>query len=728
MATISFYCSASNTNGTATATARVQVTFTYSTSNADATYSVTASQLSISSISYSGSSDITNRQNAALNLSSKVRNLTFSLSFDNKQIFSKSSCSIGGTYTVSGTQSVNKTTSTQAKTLKATGTTGGGSSTHTINVPTLTTYTISFNADGGTGAPGNQTKYYNTALTLSGTKPSKTGYTFSQWHGSNNVNYAAGGIVAAGVNQNVTLTAQWNINTYTVSYNANGGTGTLPPNQIKTYNVALSPLSDGNTLSQTHHLLDHWNTAQNNSGSSYDLGGTLSASVNQATTLYAQWLYVEPKVNIKSIDRIKGDYIHTTDGEIISGKTYYAQSTSSSHDGTLNKPHQYDSTIPNNNPRAEGLYEASSNRIDKMDEATSAIIEADFTWTNTFHNTQIRLQQPIVQVANGENSSFYPHVLWYTNPELTMAVDWSTTTSPITLYGYIDDMFETQQSYPIYITPKNELNGSLLDTGTTISYTLSSAYYTIDFLAGGEGLAFGMASTQAGFYCGMNALFRDRSGVMRALSDFFYPVGSYYETSLPPTGSTLTDHFNPNESWEGIWKLEIEGMVHVSGVGSSGTYGVSSNNTNTVDANDHVGVKQGGAATVALTPAQTATKNHSHTMGHTHTMAHTHTGPSHAHGAAAANYYFHTSSDAQGADTVGAISGSGYKIPRSAESATWNRNQLTGYAGTGNTGAASNSTTSNSSITSTGGQTEANGSAHENMMPYICVYRWHRIA
>lgn len=586
------------------------------------------------------------------------------------------------------------------------------------------TYTVNYYGNGATSGSTAATSHtYGTSSNLRSNGFARTGYTFKGWSTSSSATtptYTNGQSVLNLTSTNggtVNLYAVWQINTYTISYNANGGIGTLPSNQTKTYNVALSPLSDGNTLSQTHYLLDHWNTAQNNNGSSYDLGGTLSASVNQATTLYAQWIYIEPKVNIKSIDRIKGDYIHTTDSEIISGKTYYAQSTSSSHDGTLNKPHQYDSTIPNSNPRAEGLYEASSNRIDKMDEATSAIIEADFTWTNTFHNTQIRLQQPIVQVANGENSSFYPHVLWYTNPELTTAVDWSTTTSPITLYGYIDDMFDTQQSYPIYITPKNELNGSLLDTGTTISYTLASAYYTIDFLAGGEGLAFGMASTQAGFYCGMNALFRDKSGVMRALFDFFYPVGSYYETS--------DENFYPSTVWGGTWVLETMGLVHVSG-DTTGSYAVNATFTN--GGTDNKGQQQGGAATVALTPAQTATKNHSHTMGHTHTMAHTHTGPSHAHGAAAANYYFHTSSDAQGADTVGALSGSGYKIPRSAESATWNRNQLTGYAGTGNTGASSAANTGASSAANTGGQTEANGSAHENMMPYICVYRWHRIA
>lgn len=42
--------------------------------------------------------------------------------------------------------------------------------------------------------------------------------------------------------------------------------------------------------------------------------------------------------------------------------------------------------------------------------------------------------------------------------------------------------------------------------------------------------------------------------------DFFYPVGSYYETS--------NADFNPNVTWGGTWVLENEGQVHVSAGGS----------------------------------------------------------------------------------------------------------------------------------------------------------------
>lgn len=57
-----------------------------------------------------------------------------------------------------------------------------------------------------------------------------------------------------------------------------------------------------------------------------------------------------------------------------------------------------------------------------------------------------------------------------------------------------------------------------------------------------------------------------------AMVDFFYPVGSYYETS--------DTTFNPNVSWGGTWSLETAGQVHVS----AGTgYAVSGALTNTSD-------------------------------------------------------------------------------------------------------------------------------------------------
>lgn len=144
------------------------------------------------------------------------------------------------------------------------------------------TYTVSYNANGGSRAPGNQTKTYGTNLTLSSTKPSRTGYTFVNWKASNGTTYNPGGTYSA--NAGTTMTAQWKANTWTVSYNANGGSG-APGNQTKTYGVNLTLSSTKPTRSG--YTFNGWNTKSDGSGTNYASGATYTA--NAAVTLYAKW-------------------------------------------------------------------------------------------------------------------------------------------------------------------------------------------------------------------------------------------------------------------------------------------------------------------------------------------------------------------------------------------------------------------------------------------------------
>ena len=108
--------------------------------------------------------------------------------------------------------------------------------TRTEVIPALPiTYTVSYDANGGSGAPASQTKTKDVALTLSSTKPTRTGYKFLGWAASKtatSAQYQPGGSYTA--NAAVTLYAVWKENDYTVSYDANGGTG-APAAQTKTH-------------------------------------------------------------------------------------------------------------------------------------------------------------------------------------------------------------------------------------------------------------------------------------------------------------------------------------------------------------------------------------------------------------------------------------------------------------------------------------------------------------
>ena len=84
--------------------------------------------------------------------------------------------------------------------------------------------TVNYNVNGGSGAPASQNKYNTVDLTLSSTKPTRTGYTFVSWNTSSDgsgTSYQPGSKYTS--NESATLYAIWEANTYSISYNLNGG-------------------------------------------------------------------------------------------------------------------------------------------------------------------------------------------------------------------------------------------------------------------------------------------------------------------------------------------------------------------------------------------------------------------------------------------------------------------------------------------------------------------------
>lgn len=214
-----------------------------------------------------------------------------------------------GTKTAYYDVTVNKTTASQSISWKAElyqytdGNKGPLKQTDsgTITVNAKTSYPVTYNANGGTGAPAAQTKYYGTALTLSSTKPTRTGYTFSKWNtnaSGTGTNYNSGASYTG--NAALTLYAIWTTNTYTISYNANGGTG-APSSQTKTYGVNLTLSSTKPT--RTNYNFVGWSTSSTAATAEYSAGGVFTT--NAATTLYAVWelAYTTPLIESYSASR-----------------------------------------------------------------------------------------------------------------------------------------------------------------------------------------------------------------------------------------------------------------------------------------------------------------------------------------------------------------------------------------------------------------------------------------
>jgi len=106
---------------------------------------------------------------------------------------------------------------------------------------TPVTYTISFNSNGGSGDMASLMMTYDKSATLPANGFTRSGYNFTGWNtnsGGSGTAYAKGATISTNLTSTqgdtITLYAQWTVDstpapgafTYTISYNANGGTGT----------------------------------------------------------------------------------------------------------------------------------------------------------------------------------------------------------------------------------------------------------------------------------------------------------------------------------------------------------------------------------------------------------------------------------------------------------------------------------------------------------------------
>ena len=149
-------------------------------------------------------------------------------------------------------------------------------------------YTIKYDANGGSGAPTAQTKTYGTDLTLTTSKPTRSGYTFNGWNTKSDgsgTNYSAGGKFTT--NANTTLYAKWKQNTFTLRYNDNMGSG------CSTKTKTITPGNKLGTLCRPTRS-GYWYF----NGWYYD-GKKYTASTvfngNSDITLVASWYYDEPE-------------------------------------------------------------------------------------------------------------------------------------------------------------------------------------------------------------------------------------------------------------------------------------------------------------------------------------------------------------------------------------------------------------------------------------------------
>lgn len=246
-------------------------------------------------------------------------------------------------------------------------------------------------------------------------------------------------------------------------------------------------------------------------------------------------------------------------------------------------------------PSVEVLLSRTNSTGIIADEGNYVVIQATINYSDAL--VTLREPEVIYKDLNATStSSASASVTWYTNwvptTGVSQPVTWTNYNpgSPITLYGLASKSsggFNPSNAYDISVTPKDTRGA-----GNSITVTLSSGYYTIDFLAGGHGIAFGQSATSTGFVCNMEATFNQGISI---------PTGKTYKIgteSLSPNDLSIADYVieqGVTDSW--YWKKWNSGRYEAERIRNIGQVSLS-----TVDYSSSTNTYVSGAVTVGTPP------------------------------------------------------------------------------------------------------------------------------
>ena len=148
-------------------------------------------------------------------------------------------------------------------------------------------YDILYHENAGAQTIITQARTFDSTAALRANTFARTGYSFVKWNtepdgsGTDYANQVSFPMNVLGIS----LYAQWSPNSYNVTFNANGGAGTMTAQSI-VFDQSV-PLRE-NTFTRARYTFAGWNTLANGTGVSYAQGASYPMT-SLGATLYAQW-------------------------------------------------------------------------------------------------------------------------------------------------------------------------------------------------------------------------------------------------------------------------------------------------------------------------------------------------------------------------------------------------------------------------------------------------------
>ncbi len=190
-------------------------------------------------------------------------------------------------------------------------------------------YTITFNANGGSGSMSSMTVNASSSVSLPSNKFTQSGYSFTGWNtevDGSGVFYTNGQSLT--LSDDLTLYAQWKRYVSTITFDANDGSGESSSIDVsRSEKVILL-----NKFVRDGYVFLNWNTEADGSGLSYENAEEIMVAGN--LILYAQWRkYDTPTVTTSNVTDITnnsascGGSIISLDYEIIERGICYSSSS-----------------------------------------------------------------------------------------------------------------------------------------------------------------------------------------------------------------------------------------------------------------------------------------------------------------------------------------------------------------------------------------------------------------
>jgi uncharacterized repeat protein (TIGR02543 family) len=382
-------------------------------------------------------------------------------------------------------------------------------------------YTVSYNANGGTGAPNSEQAAYDSTYTLSSTVPTRSGYTFLGWDTNEGVTtpaYSAGATNRITIKGAIALHAIWKANTYTVSFNTDGGTLSGSSSITVTYGSTYGSLP---TATKTGYTFSGWKY----SSSSITSSTTVSVASNH--TLVAAWTANTYTVSFNS-----------DGGSTVSSKSVTYNSTYGTLAGPTKRGYDF------------GGWYTTSSLTGLVTSSSTVTIAANHTlyakWTAKTYTLTY-------EVYGGTLSGSSSKTITYDSTYGTLA---TASKSGYTFGGwYLESTFST------LITASSTVSVPDSVTSVKLYAKLTANSYTITYNANGGSSA---PSSQTANY-GSSVTLRSTSPTRSSYTFLGWSASSTATSATYSAGQTITMPLNGLNLYA-VWKLSAYTVTLYDGV------------------------------------------------------------------------------------------------------------------------------------------------------------------